>query len=146
MTDTKIKRSVILLPVRNLTGNEEFASLAHTIYNVLHINLKNQESLDVIPYNRNDFDSTERKGMEDLIKRINEVHNAETCIISDYYVSAGTLHISITVLDVLSSRIKNCFIKTMPADQGRYEVLDSMISRISSAIAKDLPVTGLLIP
>jgi hypothetical protein len=135
----KIKRTVLLLPIRNLTANEEYASLAYTIFNVFEINLENQDSLDLVHDEKQIGAAAGTSNFEALMKNIEQSYNAETCVLAEYYVALETLHITITVVDVATARIKNCYIRTMPADQGRYETLDTMSREISIAIGRDLP-------
>jgi TolB-like protein len=135
----KVRRTVMLLPIRNLTADEEYASLAYTIYNVFEINLKKQESLDLLADEKKMVDGSGNYDMNRLLEIIGSVYDAETCVTGEYYVSKETLHITVSVVDVASQRIKNCYIRSMPADQGRYDVLDAMSNEISVAIARELP-------
>jgi hypothetical protein len=135
----KAKRSVMLLPVHNLAADEEYASLAYTIFNVFELNLKKQDSLELFTDDGKIL-AAEETTFESLMNKIADTYHVETCVLSEYYVSADTLHTTITVVDVATSRIKSCYIKTMPADQGRYDTLDAMCSDISIAIGRDLPL------
>jgi TolB-like protein len=135
----KVRRTVMLLPIRNLTADEEYASLAYTIYNVFQINLKKQESLDLLVDEKKIIDINTHFDINRILSDIGATYRVETCVVGEYYVSRETLHITVSVVDVESRRIKNCYIKSMPADQGRYDVLDAMSSEISVAIARELP-------
>ncbi|MBN1697638.1 MAG: hypothetical protein JW881_09005 [Spirochaetales bacterium] len=134
-----VRRPVMLLPVRNITDNLEYASLSYTIFNVFTINLKKQESLVLLEDTLNIAGKWETNGFDRLIRGFEKAYEVETCVMGEYYVSNEVLTITVTVVDVVSRRIKGCYVKSMPSDQGRYDILDRTCGEIAVAIARELP-------
>jgi hypothetical protein len=137
-----MKREIILIPVISLTDNEEYTYLKGTIYNVLLINLKKQESLNVL---------NEHPGVITIIKQscdfeayLNMLHYSfpkATAIITEYYVADEMLHMLINVWDLSTLRVKNSFINTMPADLDMLKNIEKMAASTAVAVARELPPT-----
>lgn len=137
--DVLVKRSVLLLPVANLTGNGEYAYLSHTIFYVLENNLRKQDSLNLFIGDEGTLALSRTRGFGEFMKAVEIRYAAETCVFGDYYTEGEELHITVIVADVATLRIKNCFSEVMPVDQERNEYLDEMCRDIAVTIAAGLP-------
>jgi hypothetical protein len=138
-----IKQKVVFLPIHNLTGNDEYAYLSSTIYNIIRYNFKNQSTLDLIDDENTpkfyQFFDINAMDMETIAKVIYKNFQAETCITGEYYIDREKLFISIKVMDVTSLRIKRGFVETLPADSEMKPSLEKMGQRIAVIVAQDLP-------
>ncbi|MBN1698725.1 MAG: hypothetical protein JW881_14515 [Spirochaetales bacterium] len=135
-----VKQSVYFIPIHQCLEDEEYGYLAPRIYSIFSINLKNQAAIDLMtpetaasPLTLADYD------LDGLIDALGDALHIDACIVGDYYVSGETLHISITVVDVLSGRIKNCYIERLPADLDMIAGIEEISRRIAFEIARDLP-------
>jgi hypothetical protein len=141
--DGKIKQKVVLLPIDNSTNNVEYAYLSAHIYEVLKVNLQLQSSIDLIhDINYPDKLSTlyaESIRDREVFEIIHTKLKAEIYITGDYYIDDERLHLTLKVIDVLSSRLKKLFIYTLPADSKMNRELEEISKKISIIVAEELP-------
>ncbi|HEQ71765.1 MAG TPA: hypothetical protein ENN69_04685 [Spirochaetia bacterium] len=138
----KIRRHVILTPVTELTENAEFAYLSGTIYNVLLVNFRKQESLFILNGQAEGTDEPSGTGdFEGDAAKLRRLHPGAAAVRAEYYVAGGTLNIIINVWDLDSLRVKRTFTESMPADLDMLRNLERMAAGTAEAVAHDLPPT-----
>jgi hypothetical protein len=141
-TGEKIKREILLTPVFHLTDNKEFSYLKGIIYNVLLINIKNQETLSVLNDNPEvEKLITQTVGFEAYLNLLKKNFPGATAVITEYYVANDNLHLLINVWDLSTLRVKSSFIETMPADLDMLKNIEKMAVSTAIAVALELPPT-----
>ncbi len=136
------KNRIILLPVKNLTDNSDYAYLKTTLYNVLQINLEKQERIYLLNNDRQEeLDSGPSDNFDAYLDFLKETFSGVSLIVSEYYASGENLHILVNVWEIDTLRIKNSFIESMPADLDLLMNIENMAVNIAEAVARELPPT-----
>ncbi|MEJ2663753.1 MAG: hypothetical protein P8107_06890 [Spirochaetia bacterium] len=134
------KRTVLLLPTQDATNNEKYKHLRKYIFNILKINLQKYKNLQVIIPEQKVSVDLYTGDFESYVRTLSEHYtSAESFIFGEYFVDGRGLHVFVNVWDAASLRVKNLFVKTMPADLDMLENIDRMCIDIAGAVAKDLP-------
>jgi hypothetical protein len=135
-----VKQKVFFVPIHNCRADEQYDYLATRMYSIFTINLKNQDTIDLMTDETNTHTYTIAEyDFENLLEALDKAFHIDACIIGDYYVSEEILHISIMVIDMFSRRIKSCYIERLPADLDMISGIEEISRRIAGAVAHDLP-------
>jgi len=132
-------RKILLLPTQDATNKQEYQHLRMYIFNVLKSNLNKYENLEVIFLNDNFPVSLYDKDFESIVKGLSEQYTVESFIFGEYFVDNQGLYVFVNVWDAASLRVKNLFMKSMPADLDMLENIDNMCIDIARGVAKELP-------
>lgn len=119
-------RKILLLPTQDATNNEAYKHLRMYIFNVLKSNLLKYENLEVIFLNDNFSVSLYDKDFESIVKGLSEQYTVESFIFGEYFVDNRGLHVFVNVWDAASLRVKNLFMKSMPADLDMLENIEGI--------------------
>ena len=135
-----LKRNILLLPITNLSNNEEYYHLKSFIFNVLKVNLEKQESIYLL-YPEDDIKLiiSENNNFKELNIKLKEQYNCEALILGEYYLINEELHIIINVWETGSLRLKNSFIRSMPSDLDMLKNIEEMSIEIAETIANNMP-------
>jgi len=135
------KRQIILAPVTMLTENPDIAYLRGAIYNVLLINLGNQKTLDILNEKTGAAAMEQTGDLEAYIQGLASSFPGATAIMAEFYAGDEKLHVLVNVWELDTFRLKNSFIRTMPADLDMLRNIEMMASDVAIAVARELPPT-----
>lgn len=140
--DEKIMREVLIAPVINLTENRDFAHLASTIFNLLLLNFRKQETLVTINDRlESGAPDTPGEDFEAWLAALKGFFPGATAVVTEYYGAADRVHILINVWDLDTLRIKNSFIETVSADLAILKNIETLAAHTAQAVARELPPT-----
>jgi hypothetical protein len=120
-----------------MTANRDYSHIAGIVDNVLEINLKKQQTIELlvapvsVPWSRMSFDEANNSVWND--------YKAKNCLTGEYYMNKNTLVVIVNLWDTEQKRIKDTFVKSMPNDLDMLSNLELMAREVADNIGRVLP-------
>jgi hypothetical protein len=130
--------SLLILPVRQTVPDGQYEYLSNVISGILTLNLREQKNLSLADPEGKAIPNANANysGMLEAIRRITGL---DVFLLSEYFIEKGNLHITVTVIEAGSDRVKNSYIRVMPADLDMIKNIEEMAKYIAESVSKSLP-------
>lgn len=132
------KFSLLMLPARQTVPNGQYEYLGSVISGILSANLRDQGAIELVDPPDPVFtdDSAAYAAKKEAATRIPGI---DVVLLTEFFIKAGKLHIAVTVIEGGSDRVKNSFIRAMPADLDMIASVEQMARFVAESVAKSLP-------
>jgi len=137
-SDADGKFSLIILPVRQTVPNGQYEYLRNVISGILTANLRDQGNIGLAEPTDAVFadGNASYAAMKDAAALIPGI---DVVLLTEFFIKDGKLHMAVTVVEAGSDRVKNSFIRAMPADLDMIANIEQMAKYVAESVAKSLP-------
>ncbi|MBN1648734.1 MAG: hypothetical protein JW874_11940 [Spirochaetales bacterium] len=131
----KRKADFVLLPFINLENGPGNDYLEMQIFHVFRLNLEACGGLVIISPGEGMPDVPEPGQIGVISRYLPAYTDAHSLICGEYYQKDNTLHIFVTVVDIGSGRVRECFSRSLPADKKLLQTIEEMAIALADTLA-----------
>jgi len=133
-TDGKDAYALLILPVKQIVPNEQYEYLRNVISGILSLSLGGMDNIELA--DPPEGAAGDYAGALEALVGMGEL---DIYLLAEYFLASDGLHMTVTVLEAGSARVKESYKRVMPADLDMIRSIEDMARFVAVSVSQSLP-------